>query len=592
MIVTVATLTGVPGSSFAASAPSLDRPWRRPGALRYSLGRVRRIIRPAVTVTEPPDDVVCDWDLAVPVRDGTVLRANVFRPPDQERAPAVLSIHPYGKDRLPARRGRGWTFPFQYRISRQPDPIRFSAWTGWEAPDPAWWVKQGFAVVNADLRGCGHSEGTAEMFSGQESNDAYDVIEWIAAQPWCDGRVVMLGVSYLAVSQYGTAALHPPALRAICPWEGFTDMYRDTAFPGGIRERGFIRNWGLVMRRTTRQAYDVMRVQKAHPLHDQFWGSLVPDLSAITVPMLVCGSFSDQNLHSTGSMRAFTDVASPHARLYTHRSGKWSTFYSEPARDEQLAFLRGVLDGTTAPTRTVRLEVREDCDTIAAVREETEWPLARTQWQPLYLAGPGLLGTAAPSDPGSITFHTRRHAAAFGWTVPEDLELSGPMAARLWLEVQGGDDVNLFVGVEKWRDGRYVGFEGSFGYGRDRVATGWQKASLRELDEQRSTRWQPVPALTNPRRLRPGEVVAVDIALGPSATVFRAGEQLRFVVAGRWLSPRNPLSGQFPAAFPHPPRGNVTLHWGPGRDAHLLIPQIPAPNAAGDRNAGLLKPSR
>ena len=166
------------------------------------------------------------------------------------------------------------------------------------------------------------------------------------------------------------------------------------------------------------------------------------------------------------------------------------------------------------------------------------------------------------------------------------------MAARLWLEVQGGDDVNLFVGVEKWRGGRYVGFEGSFGYGRDRVATGWQKASLRDLDEQRSTPWQPVPALTNPRRLRPGEVVAVDIALGPSATVFRAGEQLRFVVAGRWLSPRNPLSGQFPAAFPHPPRGNVTLHWGPGRDAHLLIPQIPAPNAAGDRTAGLLKPSR
>ena len=77
---------------------------------------------------------------------------------------------------------------------------------------------------------------------------------------------------------------------------------------------------------------------------------------------------------------------------------------------------------------------------------------------------------------------------------------------------------------------------------------------------------QPVPA---------GEVVAVDVELGPSATLFRAGEQLRLVVGGRWLWPRNPLTGQFPAAYPNPPRARVTLHWGPRHDAHLLIPEIP-----------------
>jgi uncharacterized protein len=310
-------------------------------------------------VTEAAADIVIDRDAEVRARDGTVLRVNVFRGPGVGPLPAIVSIHPYGKDKLPARRGKRWTYPFQYRVARQPDPVCFSALTGWEAPDPVWWVEQGFAVVNADLRGCGHSEGTGRMFSRQESNDAYDVVQWVADQPWCNGRVVMLGVSYLAISQYDTAPLHPPALRAICPWEGFTDPYRDVAFPGGIRERGFMRNWGLLVRRTTRQAYDMLRVQKAHPLRDQFWGSLVPDLSAITVPMLVCGS-----LHSSGSMRAFTQAASTHARLYTHRGGKWSTFYSEPARAEQLAFLRGVLAGTAVPARSVRLEVREDRDTI------------------------------------------------------------------------------------------------------------------------------------------------------------------------------------------------------------------------------------
>lgn len=552
----------------------LERPWRRPGALGYALDRLRGIAKPRVTVTEPPADIVIDRDAEVRVRDGTVLRVNVYRPPGDNRHPVILSIHPYGKDKLPARRGTRWTYSFQYRILRQPASVTFSALTGWEAPDPVWWVAQGFAVVNADLRGCGHSEGTAKLLSQQESEDTYDVVQWAAAQPWSDGRVAMLGVSYLAMSQYGPAGLHPPALKAICPWEGFTDAYRDVAFPGGIREKGFMRIWMLSLRRITRMAYDLTRMQDTQPLRDEFWRSLVPDLPAIQVPMLVCGSFSDHNLHSRGSMRAFTHAASTHARLYTHRGGKWATFYSEPARAEQLAFIRAALDGSS-DGRSVRLEVREDRDSIVAVREEAEWPLARTRWRPLYLSAPGVLDAQAPSTPGSIAFNTRSRAAAFNWVIPDDIELTGPIAARLWLQVDGNDDANLFVGVEKWRDGRYVGFEGSYGYGRDRVATGWQRTSLRALDPELSQPWEPVPACTHPQPLRAGEIVAVDVALGPSATLFRAGEQLRLLVAGRWLSPRNPLTGQFPANYPRPPRGRITLHWGPRCDAHLLVPEIP-----------------
>jgi predicted acyl esterase len=89
------------------------------------------------------------------------------------------------------------------------------------------------------------------------------------------------------------------------PGLGLTDIYRDLAFPGGIREKGFLRLWSLMLRRTARLAYNLLRMQKAHPLRDDFWRSLVPELAAIEVPMLVCGSFSDNNLHSRGSMRAF-----------------------------------------------------------------------------------------------------------------------------------------------------------------------------------------------------------------------------------------------------------------------------------------------
>lgn len=557
---------------------ALDRPWRRPGGLRYACSRIRGIVRPPVTVTDPPSDLNVERDVGVATRDGTVLRINVFRKPGAESRPVILSIHPYGKDDLPTRRGNKWTFSFQYRALRQPRPVTFSALTGWEAPDPAWWTARGFIVVNADSRGCGHSDGTGNLLSRREAEDTYDLVQWIAGQPWSDGDVVMLGVSYLAISQYAVAALRPPALRAICPWEGFTDAYRDLTFPGGVRERGFTRMWSRNVRRHTRQAYDLERMQDIHPLRDEFWRSVAPELSAITVPMLVCGSFSDNNLHSRGSIRAFTRGGSGHARLYTHRGGKWTSFYSEAALGEQLKFFRGVLDGAGA-SRSVRLEVREDRDTVVAVREEAEWPLARTRWRPLYLGDGGMMAPEPSAGPGSVAFGTRSRAASFTWTVPEDIELTGPMAARLWVELSGCDDANLFVGVEKWRcgrfGGRFVGFEGSYGYGRDRVSTGWQRVSLRALDRELSRPGEPVSTGTDPRPVSAGEVVEVNVALGPSATLFRGDEQLRLVVGGRWLSPRNPLTGQFPAAYAGSPRGRVILHWGPQRDAHLLIPEVP-----------------
>lgn len=560
------------------ATPALDRPWRRSGSLRYAIARLRSTLAPPVTVTDPPEDIVIERDAEVVTRDGTVLRVNVFRRSGSAPVPVLLCAHPYGKDKLPKRRRNRWTFSPQYRLMRQPSPVAFSALTGWESPDPAWWVTQGFAVVNADLRGCGTSDGTGELLSRLEAEDIYDIIEWAAQQRWSDGRVAMSGVSYLAISQYGAAALRPPALKAICPWEGFSDVYRDLAVPGGIRERGFFRLWSAVLWRTTRQSYKLGALQQSHPLRDGFWQSLVPDLSAITVPMLVCGSFSDHNLHTRGSFRAFQQTASRTAHLYTHRGGKWTTYYSAESRAAQLSFIRAALDGSDheTPSRTVRLEVREDRNTVVSVREEREWPLARTDWRRLYLEQSGELSLQPPAQPGSIGFKTRSHAAAFTWTAPQDTELTGPMAARLWLEVRNSGDAQLFIGVEKWRDGRFVPFEGSYGYSRDRVSTGWHRLSLRKLDPELSRPWEPVPACTEPQPLAPGEIAAVDVALLPSATLFRAGEQLRLVVAGRWLAPRNPLTGQFPAAYPVPRRGRVILHWGPSRNAHLLVPVIPA----------------
>jgi putative CocE/NonD family hydrolase len=182
--------------------------------------------------------------------------------------------------------------------------------------------------------------------------------------------------------------------------------------------------------------------------------------------------------------------------VYTNRGGKWATFYSETARAEQLTFFRGVLEGAPA-SHSVRLEVREDHDTVTALREEAEWPLARTRWRSLHLPGSGALATQQPSAAGNVTFGTRSRAAAFTWAVPEDTELTGPMSARLWVQLSGCDDANLFVGIEKWRHAKYVGFEGSYGYGRDRVSAGWQRVSLRAPDPRSPSpgnRSRPAPS--------------------------------------------------------------------------------------------------
>lgn len=555
-----------------------DRPWHRPGRFRYALGRLRGIARVPVTVHEPAaGSVLVERDRPVATRDGTVLRVNVHLPPSDGPFPTLMCTHPYDKDRVPepTRRGR-YKVPFQYRALRQTAPISFSRLTTWEAPDPAWWAAQGYAVVNCDLRGAGTSDGVGALLTTQEGTDIADLIEWAADQPWSNGSVGLLGVSYLALSQWNGAAQRPPSLRAIVPWEGFTDPYRGLLRPGGFPEVGFLKIWTRGMR-ASRQSYSLMDACLDRPLVDDWWRELVPDLGRVDVPALVCGSFSDNNLHSRGSIDGFEHIGSTERHLYTHRTGKWAAFYSDDAKAAQLQFFDRHLRGLPAPVLpTVRLEVRESADRIVEVRDEAEWPLARTRWTPLHLGADGL-DEAPPAAPGSIGFAIRRRGVRFGWTVPADVELTGPMALRLHVSVEGTDDVDLVVGVEKWHGGRYVGFEGSYGFGRDRVATGWQAASLRDLDQSRSRPFQPVPTFTTRRPLDPGQLVPVDIALGASATLFRRGDQLRLVVAGRWLWPRNPLTGQFPAAYRTGRRGICTLHWGGDHDAHLLLPVVPIP---------------
>src|SRR5260221_8228659 len=143
-------------------------------------------------------DVTLERDFPVPMSDGVLLMANVFHPFEPRRSPVVLSVTPYGKDTLPDRRGMLLMRLAGTRFGH----LDYSAWTGFEAPDPLFWVRAGYTVVQADVRGMHRSEGHASMLSDRDAQDYYELIEWAASQSWSTGAVGLLGVSYLAMSQW------------------------------------------------------------------------------------------------------------------------------------------------------------------------------------------------------------------------------------------------------------------------------------------------------------------------------------------------------------------------------------------------------
>ena len=172
----------------------------------------------------------------------------------------------------------------------------------------------------------------------KEGEDVYDVIEWAAEQPWSNGSVDMLGVSYLAISQCQVAPLHPPSLKAFCLSEGLSDAYSDLLFQGGVRRNEFVKLWGAGLK-GVRLTDDMVAQHTKRPHRDDYWDSLVPDLSMIEVLMPALTRISNSSLHSRVTCRAFMHASSEEKYVNTYRSGKRATFYNEPAVLTQTSLL-------------------------------------------------------------------------------------------------------------------------------------------------------------------------------------------------------------------------------------------------------------
>jgi uncharacterized protein len=514
-------------------------------------------------------------DVAVAMRDGVKIYTDIFRPEGAKDVPAIIAWSPYGKHQT----GAEAFDRFPHRTCVPPGvPGR---WAKFEAPDPEYWCRHGYAVINPDPRGSWHAEGDLVTIGGREAEDMHDLIERLATQPWCNGKVAMSGNSWLAQCQWYAAATRPPHLAAIAPWEGWSDLYRESVALGGITTSPT--NWidfvwdGL---HSQARVEDCPGMTAKYPLWNEYWEEKAAKHERTTVPAYVVASWNSR-LHSRGSFEGFRRLGSRDKWLRIHDGWEWPDYYA-PENVEDLRrffdhYLKGIDNGWEKTPRVRVALMDQPADTPSATyRHENEWPLARTRHERLYLdASSQHMATMPVANASQVSYDALTGQACFDFTFSEDTELTGHMSLRLWVEARGNDDMDLFVVAQKLRDGRRVDFR-VYGIGwLAEAARGFLRVSHREVDQQRSRPGQPWHPHRREQRLRPGEIVAADIEFWPMGCVWRAGETIRIAIAGHpLLHVGNPVTGESLGSDRN--KGEHVIHTGGRYDSHLLIPRTPA----------------
>lgn len=570
-------------------------------------------------------DMTIEWDVPITVDDGSVLRADVFRPTAPGDYPVILTYGPYGKGK-----------PFQvyqaesYRamVAMHPDITEGTseAYQVFELVDPEKWLPDGYALVRVDSRGAGRSPGFLDPLSEREISDMYECIEWAGTQPWSNGKVGLNGISYFAMNAWQVAALRPPHLAALAVWEGAADWYRDVTYHGGIytiferfwygaiaggAQHGIGESGGrnpltgqLVCGDQTLSAEelaanrtDLETVDRSHPLIDDYHRARTRDLSLITAPVLSAGNWGGLGLHLRGNTRGFELAGSAEKWLAMHDETHFSLFYAGYGLDLQKRFLGHFLKGEdTGWDKQPRVHLRtRHPDGRIGEHSSSDWPLPETRWTRLYLnAADGSMGTTPSTGRASTSYTGKEGRTGFAYVLPEHLELAGPVAARLYIE-SSTSDADLFLVLRAFRpDGTEVTFLGA-NDPHVPISQGWLRASHRALDAGQSRPFLPVHPHDRVEPLEPGTVYAVDVEILPTSLNLPVGYTLTLdVQAHDYIHPpaaeaasahpdlRVAFTGSGPFLHNDPVTrpddvyaGTLTLHTGPDHQSHLIIPVIP-----------------
>ena len=538
----------------------------------------------------PDHDVEVRWDVRVPVRDGLELSANLWLPRPAaerpgERFGVILEMIPYGKD--------NWR--------RNSDTARGE-----------WLAARGFALCRLDVRGTGSSPGVAlDEYTEAETHDGYDAVEWLAAQPWCNGNVGMWGISYGGFTSIQVAKLRPPHLRAILPMYATDDRYRDDVHIRGgcvtasekcqdavsqlgmnampphppFRGDGWRDEWRARLEATPPWLMPWIREQTDGP----YWrrGSLAPDYGALACAVFQVAGWTDAYVDAAFRIaERCTDAASVRTLV-----GNWvhsfpDDAYPGPNLDwlhELVRFfdryLKGIPNGWEDEPALVWFE-REyaDPEPFPAAwpgrwRAAATFPVPGTTKPELYLAADARLGAAPATEERVVAIPHRATvgtAGALSWGAggapnglardlrPDELRgaawTSEPLDAPL--AVIGAPEAVLHLTATMPVATCVVRLSEVAPDGTSSlVATGVLNLTHRLSDVD------PAPMPTRPRATE-----EVRVPLRCSGYRFSPGHRIRLTV----------LTSYWPVLWPSPFPGELRVHAGPAAGSRLVLPVLPS----------------
>lgn len=541
---------------------------------------------PYRNLSAPTHEVVTEYEVKVPMRDGIFLSANVVRPKGPGKFPVVISYIPYGKD-----------------------PDRFFA-------------ERGYVAIFAEARGTGTSEGVmADYFVAQSNRDGYDLVEWAARQPWSTGKVGLWGISFGAINATRIAALQPPHLAAIAVNSSYANFYGDHWYPGGVRTnhpyvwhgagnvlatmlRGPVYDDGKggkvvdLARWKQHQADNGWREffppQWEHSLYDAYWQEkdLRSKYGTFAVPTLQLANFFD---HARNLDEAFQNYLVLKSKRVPQRLvvGPWTHGGFGPTQavdfpQMQLAwfdrFLKGVETGITTEPPVTIFVMREN-----RWRHEADWPIARTVPTRFYLTSDGGLTTAAPAVPGRPRRYTYRpwvgsaagpygtwfDAAYDEFLVQPDQRVDELESLTFTTdeldadrEMTGMPEITFYATSSATNTDFTIKVSDVLPDGKSELVTrGWLNSSFRESDvnPRRPEDWRFVA----PSPILPGKVYRYRVTLQNIAYRFKRGHRIRVTIA----------SSDWPSNWPNPlPAENAIRFESPdGTDAsYVTLPIVPA----------------
>lgn len=498
--------------------------------------RVRHIhpaVWPQWPFDEPPKvreqsapiyNIQADTNLRIPMLDGVRLAADVYRPRAAgQKFPALLAISPYTKD---------------LQISDVPIAQN-------EAGITEFWVPRGYVHIIVDSRGTNDSEGKFDNRGPIEQQDFIELIDWAASQPWCNGSVGMVGCSYFSLVMLLAAIHQPEPLKAIFPYDAWTDKYRHLYYPGGIPQTGYMWMWFSAMSNlhfSSGRSKDLSGLQEMmreglgfeHPFDgEHHWTvSPQPHIDKINIPTYFGSDWSFYWDHLPGAFAGWEGVKNiPKRMLIGPKPHPWRPFgayHMEALRwyDHWLKGMdTGVMDG---PPIQLYIEGENRW------RGEAEWPPARAEWKKFFLGGGsgGLEGSLSENSgaTGERTYVNDPMNREWRYGNPRlvyrtepmssPMELTGPLSMHLVARSSIEDTDWIVTLLDESPDGE------------TRILTrGCLRASHRELDEEKSRPGRPWHPHTRSVPLKPNQEEVFEIEVVPTSNLFQPGHRVRLEIA-------------------------------------------------------------